>query len=814
MNSNAIPIASITTCMTNNVKKIAPVLFIFVISFWPLYVSVFSGTSIMTFDSITHFLPLRFNAIQTIMDGQLPLWNPHIFSGMTLIGDGLSNPFDPLNAVFIIFDPIMASIILLCFQLFLAGFFMFLYLKKSLGFSQLSSWLGGMLYVFNPTLICGVGQRLDFINPFCSSLWLPLVLLFLDRAIEGKSRHSNTYALLAGLTLALAVFGGSINIVFFMACFVTLYLFLSPVGLRKKINILLIIGVFSFAITAVQLLPMMENAGQAQRAMLWPNYQYDLTCPSIAALVLAVINYPLDLFLNKPRGFVDLASLTLNQGVMFFYLGIADLIFLILAFYFKAETFKIRNVKIGVLAILFLLIAGHYMPLQGAFHSLLPLLKGIRLGYISFLLYFCLIVLIIRGFDLLIRGQKISIQVCRWSRRAIFLFAGVFLSLFVWRHYPALSSLFFVPLDLDKVCLWLRPVAFTIVLVLIFYVLSRMIGGDKTIRQRMGLLLVVLMTSNMLLLWEFEYIKLVKSPLLHQHFEESREVAFFKTMAPYERFEIMHEHKHYWGNLPYGFNFPLFYGASISGGSHQLMSYRHRKFFDMLNLRYPFDPSYYWKDGKYIYPSAYAYIDNKEINRQSLNLLGVKYLFFRGKQDKPYLKELTKGNSYYIYENLEALPRCFIVHDYRILGEEEILNQLSQATFDAREIVLIEKKLESNRNVPHQSSSANFVAKSDIISYTANDITIRAFSPENGILVLTDSYDKGWKVSVNGAETKLYRANYLFRAVQIPAGEHIVRFRYMPVSFIIGLCITLCAVFGGLVFYFCNRRSVGGGSCV
>jgi uncharacterized membrane protein YfhO len=57
-------------------------------------------------------------------------------------------------------------------------------------------------------------------------------------------------------------------------------------------------------------------------------------------------------------------------------------------------------------------------------------------------------------------------------------------------------------------------------------------------------------------------------------------------------------------------------------------------------------------------------------------------------------------------------------------------------------------------------------------------------------LVLTDGYYPGWTVTVDGAAKKLLRANYFFRAVELPAGSHAVEFVYAPASFKLGALIS------------------------
>jgi uncharacterized membrane protein YfhO len=69
-------------------------------------------------------------------------------------------------------------------------------------------------------------------------------------------------------------------------------------------------------------------------------------------------------------------------------------------------------------------------------------------------------------------------------------------------------------------------------------------------------------------------------------------------------------------------------------------------------------------------------------------------------------------------------------------------------------------------------------------------VSIKASSNGTGILVLADSYYPGWKVFVDGKETKILRANHFFRGVVLEPGEHDVRFEYEPWTFTLGLWIS------------------------
>jgi len=92
----------------------------------------------------------------------------------------------------------------------------------------------------------------------------------------------------------------------------------------------------------------------------------------------------------------------------------------------------------------------------------------------------------------------------------------------------------------------------------------------------------------------------------------------------------------------------------------------------------------------------------------------------------------------------------------------------------------------------------------DITSLKANSLQITDFSDsrlsgniyaaENGVMMTTIEYDKGWTVKVDGQEVETFAIGDALLAVDMPAGEHTVEFSYTPTGFVPGVLLTVVSV--------------------
>jgi hypothetical protein len=151
---------------------------------------------------------------------------------------------------------------------------------------------------------------------------------------------------------------------------------------------------------------------------------------------------------------------------------------------------------------------------------------------------------------------------------------------------------------------------------------------------------------------------------------------------------------------------------------------------------------------------------------------------------------------YSVYAIAGAAPRARTLSKYRLAkDDDEALNILSAEDFEpGREAVLYEK--------PEGFSGGTVPAEVRVARPSPLAASCRVSGPS--LLLFDEMYYPGWAAAVDGNPTKIYRANVISRAVVVPAGRHVVTFRFQPATFAVGLGVSLAswgavlALFAGL----------------
>ena len=136
---------------------------------------------------------------------------------------------------------------------------------------------------------------------------------------------------------------------------------------------------------------------------------------------------------------------------------------------------------------------------------------------------------------------------------------------------------------------------------------------------------------------------------------------------------------------------------------------------------------------------------------------------------------------------------------YEVANGLTILNKIKDMAFDPRDVMYFMEDPKITVEPPHPAASAEFV------HYGIQDLEMKVTTAGNNLLFLSETYyPVGWKAFLDGKEIPIYRANYLFRTVVVPAGIHKLEMKFEPKGFSIGKNVSLAAniiVLGGLGFF-------------
>jgi hypothetical protein len=101
----------------------------------------------------------------------------------------------------------------------------------------------------------------------------------------------------------------------------------------------------------------------------------------------------------------------------------------------------------------------------------------------------------------------------------------------------------------------------------------------------------------------------------------------------------------------------------------------------------------------------------------------------------------------------------------------------------------------------------------ELTKYQPNALTYGVNTTQNGLVVFSEVYyADGWQAYLNGQPVDHIRANYILRAMEVPAGKHTIEFKFEPSSYTLGNTVSwissilLLVVIGGAIFYGMRRK--------
>lgn len=181
-------------------------------------------------------------------------------------------------------------------------------------------------------------------------------------------------------------------------------------------------------------------------------------------------------------------------------------------------------------------------------------------------------------------------------------------------------------------------------------------------------------------------------------------------------------------------------------------------------------------------------------------------------------RPVYRDASVVIYENRGAYPRVFVAPEAVLVADgSAALARLRDGPLDPRRQVVLET-VPPPGPVPGAAAGPTSAA---IVAEGSGEIVVQTVAPTGGYLVMTDPYYPGWRAYVDDVEVPVLRADYLFRAVALEPGSHVVRFVFQPTVLERGLWLSaggavlaigalLVGVIGPWAARRLRRRQVGG----
>ena len=170
-----------------------------------------------------------------------------------------------------------------------------------------------------------------------------------------------------------------------------------------------------------------------------------------------------------------------------------------------------------------------------------------------------------------------------------------------------------------------------------------------------------------------------------------------------------------------------------------------------------------------------------------LGLANVKFVLTDPKDpaaDTSFVPVMKGGKT--VSENKLFLPRAFFVNEYKVEQPLTILNNIKAMNFNPRQTAFFEKDINKKIDKPDSTASIKLV-KATIESY---EYDVNATG--NNLMFMSDIYyPAGWKAYIDGQETEIYKTDYLFRSIVVPAGKHKVEIKFQPETYYKGKSITL-----------------------
>jgi hypothetical protein len=783
------------------------VIFLYVIFTLIFFKDIFSKLYVVPIgDSYFSFYSWNTFFRNCIVRGIFPFWNPLILCGHPYHLESVSN-FSLSNFLLIFLNVNAAWNTKVFLSSLMSGFFMFILLRRQIKLSFAASFIGGIIFMF---LVPDIDD-----NPL---YFLPLIFIFVNKWLSTKKF---LWVFILGFLLMLYFFNANPHFVLYFCFFLFLYIFFSLIFQKthKGIKNIFLCGLKAstpflifVSLSLSRILPMYELSQISHRDtmvsicymffpldlinFIYPKFYLSSLCP--------------DLNFIPQRIFYGISSLLFGKEKVEFvsspYIGIIPLIFAFAIFFKKNKNFIEKFFMCSAIAVVLYVI---FNPLLHIITQRLTLLKNFPfVGRSYSIYYFSMAILASLGIENLLIKENLSLKAIKrilfWlsffiiflivlktiiyallsifdKKISLFLLEKVLPAMLKQGSYSASSE--FYSMRFDQLFVFLKSWASPENIYFIFpslFIISSVTSIYFFIKKRISKKLFLSLAAVLIFLdilfnlgmQAISYQDLVPAYKSAEYLK--RQEGIFRVMPILQNYDT----KNPTPKDERTFLRPetnLLYNIATPEGYRSLIINHYAQVMGLLVNKSP-------KDLK----ARLCEFDR--IDDRLADFLNIKYVVTFPNNDK------FKNGYDLVYEdgihkvllNRNVLSRAFLVHNIKIIKQkEEILKEI-KSDFDFSKSVILEADIGSFKSNDAKSySSSVFIEK-----YEPNNISISVDNPYDGFLVLLDCYYPGWKVYVDGKPNKIFKANYIFRAVRVAEGKHTVKFLYSPTSLKIGFMLS------------------------
>ncbi len=740
---------------------------------------------------------------------EIPLWNPYTLSGYSFVGNLFSAMFYPFNIPLLFLNPDTADAFFgfnFFLHYFLGSVFMLLFLRK-INISKFGSLVGSLVYLLSSRFALVVWAGHPSTIPMI--MLLPLIFLLVEIFFEKKNLAS---ALYISIVLSVLLLGTHPQFFLYTVFILSFYFIFKTIILIKEkgknvsklIFYIAVMFILVLPLSSIQLLPSLEfSKNNIRTGGVDFEFASNISYEPWNFVTIFIPNFFGSYLDNTYWG-------TYAYWQKALYIGILPLIF---AFF---SLFNLKNKYVpfflSVLIFSLLFAMGKYSPVFYIF-SKLPLFNLFRVPARMLIFFnFSMIILAAFGIDFLYneKWKLTKSRVLKNITKIFSIFSAIILlvtlGLFLFKSVilelgrKILNSKF----DTDQVGLnsydfylsKIEPVYNGIlngwILLSIFFVLGTFIViyliKNKTNKYLKPVIILLIFLD--LGLYSIAYIDV----------KDSKEV-----FSPNKLTEFLTEDKGYFRVLDTTIELlpqKLTIRNSIYkvNGYEAMFSFDYQKYTSKasdtellpattLPLKRIEVPSMYdLLNVKYV-------ISSKPLENEQYNLIntintftyisnGVYFIYDKKIQDDNF--EFISEQDTFLYENLNVFPRAYLVPNAIVIySRDEALDMLTENKLDSKNTLILEK--DPNKPLINKGSYKEV----GINFYSPNEVIINVNVDNSSFLVLSDTFDDGWKAYDNDKEIEIYRANYILRSVYLEKGTHELIFRYEPKGYKIGKSISI-----------------------